>query len=703
MKFKYLFKILPLLLIFGLLLCGCNSASNINSVMVSSTLVISSNITSSLLSQTSSSGLIVSSNISPTVISSSNTVTSKPISSKPASSSYQRIETDINVINHYNQLIKGKTIAGNNVQKAFVVATYGDDTTGDGSINKPFKTVYKARDAVRAYLSKNNLTGDVIVYIRKGTYFLDKTFQLLNSDSGKNGKNVVYTTFGAENVTLSGGISVKGWSKKSGKNYYKANISGIDYIRQLYIDGQRMKIASTENPIKGVGWYDDANTSERKDGFKCNSGDVPNLANPADAELHWQVQWRDFFSPVDHLADVGNGHTAIAMKQPTFGSAVNILTNPSVPFDVKFTIVNDISLLDQPGEWYYNRKEKTIYYLPLSGQDMNKVSAIVPKTDQLLDIRGSGFSNKIQNIYIANINFAYSSWTEPSKDGWFGYQSDCVIAPSNNLPADSLTFGTIQVSSANNINFIRNTFKHIGSAAMNLIEGVYNSNITGNVFQDISATGITIGTINDYRENDDYQVCRNNTISNNVINKIGAEYFGACGIQAFYVESLNINHNDVSNTPYTGIAVGWMKDTALCKNNSITNNRIYDVVKVNWDGGGIYTFSPQPGSVCSNNYIKDVHNNFAGLYFDERTSGYTSENNVIENAPNWLYIWTNSINNIIIRNNYTNTSTFINKGTNITIENTSMVFNGNWPQAAKSIMDNSGLTSSYSDLQSHIQ
>ena len=64
---------------------------------------------------------------------------------------------------------------------AFYVAADGDDS-GNGSISSPFKTLEKARDTIRAMKKKPD--GGITVYVRGGTYKIDKTFELTDDDSG---------------------------------------------------------------------------------------------------------------------------------------------------------------------------------------------------------------------------------------------------------------------------------------------------------------------------------------------------------------------------------------------------------------------------------------------------------------------------------------------------------------------------------------
>ncbi|MEI8012660.1 MAG: LamG-like jellyroll fold domain-containing protein, partial [Candidatus Omnitrophota bacterium] len=54
----------------------------------------------------------------------------------------------------------------------FYVATNGSDITGDGSLSKPFATLEKARNLVRAYKTANGLPpGGITVWLRGGKYY----------------------------------------------------------------------------------------------------------------------------------------------------------------------------------------------------------------------------------------------------------------------------------------------------------------------------------------------------------------------------------------------------------------------------------------------------------------------------------------------------------------------------------------------------
>ena len=74
-------------------------------------------------------------------------------------------------------------------QPTFYVAPGGSDAN-PGTEAKPFATLEKARQAVRAI--NKDMTGDIVVVLRGGVYRIDNTVAFDAEDSGANGHNVIY-------------------------------------------------------------------------------------------------------------------------------------------------------------------------------------------------------------------------------------------------------------------------------------------------------------------------------------------------------------------------------------------------------------------------------------------------------------------------------------------------------------------------------
>ena len=133
---------------------------------------------------------------------------------------------------------------------SFYVSPNGSDNA-DGSIAHPFSTIKRAQEAAREI--NQNATGDIYIFLRGGTYYLDDVISFSWLDSGFNGHRIIYTSFQNEKVTISGGMRIENWSVyDSSRNIWKAPIdtNGF-YSRHLYVDGVKATRARSEGRPEG--------------------------------------------------------------------------------------------------------------------------------------------------------------------------------------------------------------------------------------------------------------------------------------------------------------------------------------------------------------------------------------------------------------------------------------------------------------------
>ena len=128
------------------------------------------------------------------------------------------------------------------VTKAVVEVFGGDDlgvynlyVSGDGSdsnpgtFTQPFKTLTKARDAVRTVKTQHK--GKIRVNLRGGVYNLSDTVVFTDADSGKSGSEITYRAFADETVRITGGKEYPGTAftqHDAGKNIYVAGLTPSD-------------------------------------------------------------------------------------------------------------------------------------------------------------------------------------------------------------------------------------------------------------------------------------------------------------------------------------------------------------------------------------------------------------------------------------------------------------------------------------------
>ena len=78
-----------------------------------------------------------------------------------------------------------------------------------GTFDQPFATIVKARNTVRELLKKKKQ--NIIVYLREGYYYIDKTIVFSILDSASKGYTVTYTAYENEIPVISSGYHIKKW------------------------------------------------------------------------------------------------------------------------------------------------------------------------------------------------------------------------------------------------------------------------------------------------------------------------------------------------------------------------------------------------------------------------------------------------------------------------------------------------------------
>ena len=92
----------------------------------------------------------------------------------------------------------------------FHVAPDGDDAQ-PGSLEKPFATLERARQAVRGVKASPGAGGPIVVALRGGVYYLKEPVVFTPEDSGSAQAPVSYQAYGDEVPVLSGGREIGGW------------------------------------------------------------------------------------------------------------------------------------------------------------------------------------------------------------------------------------------------------------------------------------------------------------------------------------------------------------------------------------------------------------------------------------------------------------------------------------------------------------
>lgn len=598
-------------------------------------------------------------------------------------------------------------------QTSYFVSPSGNDASGDGSYSKPWQTIPRAQQAVRGV--NQNMQADVVVNLLPGLYPVSQALTFTPADSGSNGYTVHYTAYGGGPAVIHGGVPITGWQvyNSSGAGVWVAPLPVAD-TRQVYVAGNRVNKTRTGGGIPGT-------LALHPWGYTTTDQSVLEWASSELEFLYTGVgsSWTECRVRVSSIAPAtdGSGLVNITMQQPAFANAVNKFFGQGVTYPAN--VENAWPLVASggapPGSGYWSSEEGKVYYVPLPGQSINdpSLAAYAASTEVLLQMSGDRWAasgpQRVQNIALEGLTFSYAGWLDPNGpqgrtgpcNGYVDMQSGFRLVGANPPSPDWLWTpvpGNVQLSTVGNVTVTGCVFTHMGAAALVVDQGSQGVTIDSNNFTDISCGGLRVGQVDDYNLTDSTRFNANFTVSNNYFQGIGQEFRDCAALLGGYTVNATIQNNEIASPPNTGISWGWgwSRDDANCSSdNRLLNNWVHGS---NWlleDGGSFYVLGPQPRSEMAYNYASCQVKLFGSLYTDEGSAYWDLHHNVVNNVPEWLHIWTESIHDETVTDNWTNQPYQVNHGTNITEANNTVLASGQpWPDDAIAVMTAAGLRGS---------
>ena len=583
----------------------------------------------------------------------------------------------------------------------------------DGTRQSPKATLTSALRQAREWrrTEDNRIQGGITIYMEGGTYAFYEPVFIRPEDSGTKESPTIIRSVGDEKVILSGGISIKGW-KKQGKVWVADvpafNGRPLDF-RQLWVNGKkavRARDVEDFEKMNRICSVDEKNeilyvpaVSIRR--LIDNKGNLK--AKYAEMVLHqmWCVANLRIRS-----VEVQGDSAAIRFHQPE--SRIQFehpWPHPMVTTDghnSAFYLTNARELQDVPGEWYHDIDARKIYYYPREGEKMQEAEVIVPAVETLVRVEGT-LDRPVRHIRFEKITFSYTTWMRPSEKGHVplqagmyltdGYRIDPKMQRNYlNHPLDNQGWlgrpaAAVRVVAARQIDFERCRFEHLGSTGLDYEEAVQGGVVRGCLFLDIAGNGLLVGSFSPaahethlpYDPADRREVCTQQQINNCYFTEIGNEDWGCLAIAAGYVGDVNIEHNEISEVPYSGISLGWgWTQTVNCmRNNRVHANLIHHYAKHMYDVAGIYTLGSQPKSYVTENCVHSIYK-----------PGYVHDPN------HWFYLYTDEGSSFItVRDNWTEGEKYLQNA-----NGPGNVWENNGPKVDSVIRERAGLEAGYKDL-----
>ncbi len=549
----------------------------------------------------------------------------------------------------YSSVLKATT---ENLPVNIYVATYGNDEN-DGTLERPLKTIEKARDKAREIKAQIGYPKNGInIIIRGGEYRFTTPLELEKCDSGTENAPILYKAYGDEKVTFTGGdiLPADKWSLTTDEavlskipsnahgKVYELDLGALGYTAdsigqmnywgifaignnqsntpnvappaELYCDDEPQIIARYPNDDyiyiktvyeKGAKWYED---KSKELPFEIGYEDLRTErwldAKYAKLFGYWVYDYAE--SSVD-ISKIDTAKKSITVKQTT---AFGVKAHEPDKIGGRYFILNLLEELDSPGEYYTDLDTMKIYYYPKG--DISESKLVLSVSDRYLL-----YATNVSNVTFQNIRFS-----DVKGEGlWIG---DC-----------------------NNFNIKGCEVCNMGARGITIWEGKNNSVSDSRIYN--LNGGIYLRSY-DGREN---LIKSNNSAVNNEIYNFARSTRSS--MPAITVDGCGnyIAKNTIHQGPHEAI---WLLGA---NDNIVEYNELYDLLNDTSDAGAIYCGMDwtQRGNVIRYNHIYDLGEgqaNIQGIYLDGTVSGYEIYGNIVGGYfGNGIYV--NGGSDVSVRNN----------------------------------------------------
>lgn len=347
------------------------------------------------------------------------------------------------------------------------VSPDGNDVA-DGSKTNPVATLEKAVEVARTKAGHQT----VHVLVEDGTYYLSQTLKLNAGMSGTAKHPIVFRAINPSvGAVISGGQKLElQWNPYKNGIFY-AEISEDTDIDQLYINGQRQRMARFPNAIEGKNVFDSWDLEHTLEPDPAHDPLAPerinSWANPEGAFVHAM-----------QIALWGDMHWKVRGKNPdgTLDMEGGWQNNRPSKMHPRYRMVENVfEELDAPGEWYFNKKDGVLYFYPTKAENLLETVVEIVRLKHLVELNGTK-DKPVEQIHFDGFIFRHAARSfmenkEPLlRSDWTTYRGgafvfngtkDCSI---ENCEFDQVGGNSIFVNNYNRRITIRSCYIHHSGA-----------------------------------------------------------------------------------------------------------------------------------------------------------------------------------------------------------------------------------------------
>ena len=266
--------------------------------------------------------------------------------------------------------------------------------------NGPFKTLERAKQAIRTLKKTNTFNDKVTVNIANGRYYLSQPLNFSLMDSGLPGREILWQGEPGAQVTISAGLPIT--CRKRNATFWDcpltklpANTAYFDTSRikgntpkfELFVNDQKLQLARWPNQD----WAHIKEPVDQNTQFSVMET-LPALSSDikaAQVHIFAGNDWYDQYIGIDSVDQSAN---TIKLSAPTAYA---------LDSGRRFYIQNLPSLLDAPGEWLYDEATKKISFIAPTG--------ITPAVAMLSSLPNILIADGASNLTFKNISFQHST------------------------------------------------------------------------------------------------------------------------------------------------------------------------------------------------------------------------------------------------------------------------------------------------------
>jgi hypothetical protein len=494
------------------------------------------------------------------------------------------------------------------IAKDFYVNQYGNDLwlgslkqPNANKTNGPFRTIERAKQAIRALKQTNTFIEKVTVNIAAGRYYLNQPLNFNIMDSGLPGKEILWQGEPGTQVTISAGLPIS--CNKRDAQFWDCPLTKLP-ISTAYFDSGRIRgktpkfeLFVNDQKIELARWPDKG-WAHIKLPISANTQFVametlPALIGDVSAAQVHIFPGNDWYDQYVGIASINKPANAITLSSPT---------SYALDSGRRFYLQNSPSLLNAPGEWLFNSSAGKVSFISPAGINPNQF--MLSSLPNILVAEGVNY------LTFKNLSFQHSTGNA------------ITINNSNNIVMDHLNINNIGgigvvINAGKNVHLNSSKIHHTGGQGVVVYGGdrntlqasghvIYNNHIhhMSTVIMTYSA-GIDLNGVG-------------TTVTHNLLEQGAGTAISLTG-NDHLIEKNEVHHFCLQASDCGAIYSGrdWSS-----RGNIIRNNYIHDIIGYGLDSLDIPT----------NKAIYTSPNGARGVYLDDGDSGFEVSGNIFENA-----------------------------------------------------------------------